>query len=104
MQAEPEFYRCLVSDAARRALRQIQEILADDTLSDETCFAKSKPPWVCRKVSASPAAADGMTSAELPSPKPGDPPPQLLGAVPPREVDGHFLYPLLSSYQRRRLK
>ena len=35
MQMEQEFYRCLVSDAAGRALRQIQ-----DTLSDETCFAK----------------------------------------------------------------
>ena len=40
MQTEQEFYRCLVSDAAGRALRQIQGILADDTLSDETCFAK----------------------------------------------------------------
>ena len=40
MQMEQEFYRCLVSDAAGRALRQIQEILADDMLSDETCFAK----------------------------------------------------------------
>ena len=40
MQTEQEFYRCLVSDAAGRALRQIQEILADDALSDETCFAK----------------------------------------------------------------
>ena len=40
MQTEQEFYRCLVSDAAGRALRQIQEILADDTLADETCFAK----------------------------------------------------------------
>ena len=42
MQTEQKFYRCLVSDAAGRALRQIQEILADDTLSDETCFAKIK--------------------------------------------------------------
>ena len=40
MQTEQEFYRCLASDAAGRALRQIQGILADDTLSDETCFAK----------------------------------------------------------------
>lgn len=40
MQTEQEFYRRPVSDAAGRALRQIQEILADDTLSDETCFAK----------------------------------------------------------------
>lgn len=37
-QIEQEFYRCLVSDASGRALRQIRDILADDTLSDENCF------------------------------------------------------------------
>ena len=40
MQSEQEFYRCLASDAAGRALRRIQEILADETLSDRECFAK----------------------------------------------------------------
>ena len=40
MQTEQEFYRCLVSDAAGRALLRIRDILADDSLSDETCFAK----------------------------------------------------------------
>lgn len=40
MQSEQDFYRCLVSDAAGRALLRIQDILADETLSDETCFAK----------------------------------------------------------------
>lgn len=40
MQTEIEFYRCLVSDAAGRALLQIRDILADDALADETCFAK----------------------------------------------------------------
>lgn len=29
-----------VSDAAARALLRIRDILADDALSDETCFAK----------------------------------------------------------------
>lgn len=40
MQSEQDFYRCLVSDAAGRALLRIRDILADETLSDETCFAK----------------------------------------------------------------
>lgn len=39
MQREQDFYRALVSDAARALLR-IRDILADDALSDETCFAK----------------------------------------------------------------
>ena len=34
MQETQEFYRCLVSDASSRALRQIRDILADGTLSD----------------------------------------------------------------------
>ena len=38
MQDEQEFYRCLVSDASARALRRIQAILADDSLSDPECF------------------------------------------------------------------
>ena len=38
MQNEPDCYRCLASDAASRALRSIQEILADDTLDDPECF------------------------------------------------------------------
>lgn len=38
MQETQEFYRCLVSDASSRALRQIRDILADGTLSDESCF------------------------------------------------------------------
>ena len=33
-----EFYRCLVSDASGRALLRIRDILADSTLSDESCF------------------------------------------------------------------
>lgn len=37
-QMEQEFYRCLVSDASGRALLRIRDILADSTLSDETCF------------------------------------------------------------------
>ena len=40
MQSEQEFYRCLTSDAAGRALRRIQEIVADETLSDPACFAR----------------------------------------------------------------
>lgn len=40
MQSEQEFYRCLVSDAAGRALLAIRDILADETLSDESCFQK----------------------------------------------------------------
>ena len=40
MQAEAEFYRCLASDASSRALLQIRNILADETLSDQSCFAK----------------------------------------------------------------
>ena len=40
MQTEAEFYRCLASDASSRALLQIRNILADETLSDESCFAK----------------------------------------------------------------
>lgn len=40
MQSEQDFYRCLVSDAAGRALLRIRDILADDSLSDETCFWK----------------------------------------------------------------
>ena len=40
MQTEQEFYRCLVSDAAGRALLRIRDILADDSLSDERCFQK----------------------------------------------------------------
>lgn len=38
MQNEQNFYRCLASDAASRALRSIQEILAVDTLDDPECF------------------------------------------------------------------
>lgn len=38
MQDMQEFYRCLVSDASGRALLRIRDILADSTLSDETCF------------------------------------------------------------------
>ena len=38
MQNEQDFYRCLASDAASRALRSIQEILGDDTLDDPKCF------------------------------------------------------------------
>ena len=40
MQTEAEFYRCLASDASSRALLQIRNIQADETLSDESCFAK----------------------------------------------------------------
>ena len=40
MQNEQEFYRCLVSDTAGRILWKIRDILADETLSDETCFRK----------------------------------------------------------------
>ena len=40
MQEIQEFYRCLVSDASSRALRQIRDILADGTLSDEHCFQR----------------------------------------------------------------
>lgn len=40
MQSEQEFYRCLVSDAAGRALLRIRDILADDSLSDAECFAR----------------------------------------------------------------
>jgi len=40
MQREQEFYRCLAADASSRALRRIQTILADDTLSDPECFQK----------------------------------------------------------------
>lgn len=40
MQREQDFYRALVSDAAARALLRIRDILADNALSDETCFAK----------------------------------------------------------------
>ena len=40
MQTEQEFYRCLVCDAAGRALLRIRDILADDSLSDERCFQK----------------------------------------------------------------
>ena len=40
MQSPQDFYRALASDAAVRALLRIRDILADDTLSDETCFAK----------------------------------------------------------------
>lgn len=40
MQSEQEFYRCLASDAAGRALRRIQEIVCDETLSDPECFGK----------------------------------------------------------------
>ena len=38
MQDEQDFYRCLSSDAASRALRNTQKILADDTLDDPECF------------------------------------------------------------------
>lgn len=40
MQSEQEFYRCLVSDAAGRALLRIRDILADDSLSDAECFTR----------------------------------------------------------------
>ena len=40
MQSEQEFYRCLVSDASSRALLKIRDILSDETLSDESCFAR----------------------------------------------------------------
>ena len=38
IQDEQDFYRCLASDAASRALRKIQEILSDDTLDDPAYF------------------------------------------------------------------
>ena len=38
MQNEQDFYRCLASDAASRALRNIQEILGDYTLAAPQCF------------------------------------------------------------------
>ena len=38
MQDEQDFYRCLSPAAASRALRNIQKILADDTLDDPECF------------------------------------------------------------------
>lgn len=38
MQNEQDFYRCLASDAASRALRNIQEILADDAMDDPEYF------------------------------------------------------------------
>ena len=65
MQSEQEFYRCLASDAAARALRRIQEIVADDTLSDRECFGKSKQSCPCWRIWASPAAG-GMISDETP--------------------------------------
>ena len=40
MQNEQDFYRCLAGDAAIRALLRIRDILADETLSDKTCFRK----------------------------------------------------------------
>ena len=40
MQSEQEFYRCLTSDAAALALQRIQEIVCDETLSDQACFGK----------------------------------------------------------------
>ena len=40
MQDVENFYRCLVSDASSRALRNIRDILADDTLDDPACFAR----------------------------------------------------------------
>lgn len=40
MQSEQDFYRCLVSDAAGRALLRIRDILADGSLSDPDCFSK----------------------------------------------------------------
>ena len=40
MQSPQDFYRALASDAAVRALLRIRNILADETLSDETCFQK----------------------------------------------------------------
>ena len=40
MQSEQEFYRCLASAAAVRALRRIQETVADDTHSDQECSGK----------------------------------------------------------------
>ena len=40
MQTEQEFYRCVISHAAGRALLRIRDILADDSLSDERCFQK----------------------------------------------------------------
>ncbi len=40
MQSEQEFYRCLTADASSRALRRIQEILADESLADSECFHK----------------------------------------------------------------
>lgn len=41
MQSEQKFYRCLAS-AAARALRRIQEIVANDTLSDWECIGKNE--------------------------------------------------------------
>ena len=40
MKDEQEFYRCLVSDAAGRALFRIRDILSDETLNDTACFYK----------------------------------------------------------------
>ena len=40
MQSEQEFYRCLTADTSSRALRRIQEILADESLADSECFHK----------------------------------------------------------------
>lgn len=40
MKDEQKFYRCLVSDAAGRALLRIRDILSDETLNDTACFYK----------------------------------------------------------------
>ena len=40
MKDEQEFYRCLESDAAGRALLRIRDILSDETLNDTACFYK----------------------------------------------------------------
>lgn len=39
-QTHREFYRCLVSDAAGRALLRIRDILADPALGDGDCFQR----------------------------------------------------------------
>ena len=45
MQETQEFYRCLVSDASSRALRQIRDILADVTLSVLRPSSAGGRPW-----------------------------------------------------------
>lgn len=104
MKDEQEFYRCLVSDVAGRALLRIRDILSDETLNDTACFYKIEaiisllndmgiftgtPRFLIKKHTAQPCAfCFGMF------PKRGDRSPPLCVLWNPGRIETPWCFPM----------